>query len=178
MPPMPPPEHTSVSIRQHTPAYASIRQHTSAHASIRQHTSELRQHYVSIRQHTSAYFSIRKQTSANVSIRLHTSAYVCIRQHTAAGDASSCNGCNGTPPASLRLERAPCCIILSKPVCGSCLSEAHLSISICTSFVSICGVSICTSFVSYVSVFEPALCQYLYQSCLAHLSSRWCQYLY
>jgi hypothetical protein len=82
----------AVSIRQHTPAYASIRQHASG---IR---AQLMDRAVSTRQHTSAHVSMRRAyvvvylladdgsgDGLRVSIRdQHTSAYASIRQHTSA----------------------------------------------------------------------------------------------
>ncbi len=97
----------TVSIRQHTSAYASIRQHTPAYVSIRRFTClllyaraaatcRLQSAYVSIRQHTPAYASIRQHTSVYLLTALlvplqqpvacsqHTSAHASIRQHTSA----------------------------------------------------------------------------------------------
>jgi hypothetical protein len=73
-------------------SYVSIRQHTPAYASIRSRGGPLYLSYLSIRQHTPACVdvSIRKRQhtpggplylSAHV-FRQHTSAYLSIRQHT------------------------------------------------------------------------------------------------
>jgi hypothetical protein len=62
------------------PSHGYSLQHTSASVSIRQHTSAYacRSCTAQSRILSSAYVSIRQHTSAYVSIRQHTSAYVCL----------------------------------------------------------------------------------------------------